>query len=44
MINVAKSDLHPFRMDGSGDDTTRNMVWEYIAAGAGAKWRKVMDH
>ena len=40
VVNPAKNDLHPFRVSGEGDEASRNLVWEFIAAGVGAKWRR----
>ncbi len=43
VVNVPKNDLHWFRTEsdrGAADNATRNLVWEFIAAGVGAKWKK----
>lgn len=43
IINPVGNDLHPFQVDRRdlNDDTNRSILWEYIAAGVGAKWKKV---
>ncbi len=46
VVNVAKNDLHWFRTErglGADDNATRNLVWEFIAAGVGAKWKRSLQ-